>query len=134
MQNKQRSFTADRKTFSSYERKLIGDYIHFLSKVWMQPLTKASGMTDEGESWVVTSQDTPEGVKTLSALSIEIINGEKSYRYFCSARQLDFMGDTLIEVIEDQAPDGIFKQFMLNYSTTPETGDSANVIQFIQSS
>lgn len=134
MQNNQRSFTADRRTFSSNERKLIGDYVSFLSKVWSQPLTKASGMTDEGESWVVTSQDSFEGVKTLNSISIEIINGKKSYRYFCSPRQLDFIGDTLIEVIEAQSPDGTFKQFTLHHNTTPDTGDSANVIQFISAS
>lgn len=131
MQLKKRNFTSDPRTFSSHERKLIGDYRSFLSKVWGQPLTKAHGVTDEGESWVVTSQDTPEGVKTLNAISIEINNGVKTYRYFCSPRQLSFLGKMLLDVMEQQAPPGFFKKFMEFHTQTISTGESANVIQFI---
>lgn len=126
--------TADRRTLSSYERDLIGDYHSFLSEVWGQSLTKSHGVTDEGEAWVVISQDTPEGVKTLSAISIEINNGVKTYRYFCSPRQISFLGETLSDVIEQQAPPGIFKQFMEFHTEALHEEDSANVIQLIPAS
>ena len=123
--------TADRRTFSSYERKLIGNYCSFVGKVWGQPLTKTHGVTDEGEAWVVTSQDTPEGVKTVSAISIEINNGVKTYRYFCSPRQLNYISDTLSDVIEQQSPPGVFKQFVEFHTEALHEEDSANVVQLI---
>lgn len=131
MPNKKRDFRADRRTFSSHERSLIGDYHSFLSEVWGQPLTKAHGVTDEGEAWVVISQDTPEGIKTLSAVSIYCDNGEKTYRYFCSPRQLNYIGDTLSDVIEQQSPPGVFKQFVEFHTEALHEEDSANVIQLI---
>ena len=122
-------FKSDRKTFSSYERKFLSAWFSYIGGMWQRELHKSYGTTDEGEGWFVVSSDTPEGVSTLVSISIAVMDdGERNYRYFCGPRRHSFIGCSLIDVIKQQAPDGLYEAFPHDFDTQ---GETANVIQFI---
>lgn len=124
-------FKADRRTFSLYERKLLHDWFDFLNKVWQGSLRSSYGCTEEGEGWFVISCDTPEGVSTISSFSIEDKGSEKEYRYFCGPRKLVFLGSNLLQVLEDQAPDKFFLEFMEYHTITVYEEGLSNVVQLV---
>ena len=136
----------DRKTFSTYERRIIANYALFIERTWCSPeekLVRSYGQSDEGESWFVLSKDTPEGVSNLVALSIEVAasnseaaNGElKNYRKWCYSRYLEFQADDLLSLIEASHSDGVFEKFMEYHQSVANIDEGRdNVIQLISAS
>ena len=124
-----KSFISDRRTFSAYERQFLKAWFKHVSGIWQKDLHKSYGTTDEGEGWVVVSSDTPEGVSTLFAISIEMqSDNTRVYRYFCGPRRHSFFGSSLIDVIKQQSPQGMFEAFPQDFDTE---GYAANVVQLI---
>lgn len=124
-----RSFVSDRRTFSTYERQFLKAWFEYVGGIWQKGLHKSYGTTDEGEGWLVVSSDTPEGVSTLAAISIEVqSDNTRVYRYFCGPRRHSFIGSSLIDVMKQQAPDGMFEAFPQDFDTE---GYKANVVQLI---
>ena len=125
----EKSFVSDRRTFSSYERKFLKAWFSYVGGMWKKELHKSYGVTDEGEGWLVVSSDTPEGVSTLAAISIELqSDNTRVYRYFCGPRRHSFLGSSLICVMKKQSPDGMFEAFPHDFDTE---GESENVVQLI---
>tara|TARA_B110000977_G_scaffold183400_1_gene245988 strand:+ start:327 stop:773 length:447 start_codon:yes stop_codon:yes gene_type:complete len=131
----------DRRTFSSYERRILSDYSAFIERIWCEPgqkLVRSYGQSDEGESWFVLSKDTVDGVFTVCSMSIEAVASDgdlKNYRHWCGARHLDFMEDDLVSLIKLSSADGIFEKFMeYHKSTTNYDEGRDNVIQLISAS
>lgn len=134
----------DRKTFSNHERRIIANYSLFIERIWCetgQKLVRSYGQSDEGESWFVLSQDIPNDVKNVLALSIEVeasdaANGDlKNYRLYCYSRYLEFQADDLMSLLDLSSVVGIFEQFMeFHKSKTNYDEGRDNVIQFISAS
>jgi len=135
----------DRKTFSTHERRIIANYSLFIERIWCElgeKLVRSYGQSDEGESWFVLSQDIPDGVKNVLALSIEVeasdaANGDlKNYRLYCYSRYLEFQADDLMSLLELASSEvGIFEKFMeLHKSKTNYDEGRDNVIQLISAS
>ena len=145
----------DRKTFSTHERRIIANYSLFIERIWCesgQKLVRSYGQSDEGESWFVLSQDIPDGVKNVLAVSIEVeasnseyifqaygssaANGDlKNYRLYCYSRDLEFQADDLMSLLDLSSAVGIFEQFMeFHKSKTNYDEGRDNVIQLISAS
>lgn len=125
-----------RTRFSAFERQYLSEWTDYVEATWCvgdSKLTRSFGETDEGEAWFVISSDSPEGVKTVGAISINVCCGDKHYVYFCGPRQLYFYSKSIQELMAHQAPEGMFEGFEPTFNVPDEIG-VANVVQLIQSS
>lgn len=123
--------------FTKSERKVLNKWADFIEDQWCldaEIIERKYGFTDEGEAWFVVSVDTPEGVNTLCAISIESIDNVKSYVYFCGPHQMHVQDNTLLGVISKQAPDVFFREFATELHPEKPEGGFTNVVQFISAS
>ncbi len=123
--------------FTKSERKVLNkwsDFIEAQCGLDAEIIYRKYGFTDEGEAWFVVSVDTPEGVNTVCAISIETIDNVKSYVYFSGAHQIHVQDNTLLGVISKQAPDIFFREFATELHPEKPEGGFTNVVQFISAS